>query len=137
MSTLEQIRDGWDQAARTNAMGNIVTTRTDWDEDEFYATGYNEIEQCLAHLDELQLRGGRRELALDFGCGVGRLTIALADHYKNVIGVDIAPTMIARARGQLGVAYITSDTLDVFHDGMFDLIYSNITLQHMPQANQY
>jgi len=33
----------------------------------------------------------RREAALDFGCGVGRLTQALAPHFARVVGVAISP----------------------------------------------
>lgn len=136
MSTLEDIRDGWNHAAIQNAMGNIVTTRTDWDADEFFQTGRDEIAACLEHLDELGLRGKRRLRALDFGCGVGRLTVALADHYDRVLGVDIAPNMVALARGRLGVSYRSLDSLESLDDGTFDLIYTNITLQHMPQHLQ-
>ena len=36
--------------------------------------------------------------AQGFGCGVGRLTRALADHFERVVGIDVAPSMIAQAR---------------------------------------
>ena len=36
--------------------------------------------------------------ALDFGCGVGRLSQALAEHFEEVVGVDIAESMVAKAR---------------------------------------
>ena len=35
--------------------------------------------------------------ALDFGCGVGRLSHALADLFLNVTGIDVSPTMVAKA----------------------------------------
>ncbi len=35
--------------------------------------------------------------ALDFGCGVGRLTQALADYFNEVAGVDVSPTMVNKA----------------------------------------
>jgi trans-aconitate methyltransferase len=140
MSTLEQIRDGWNEAAKQNAMGNIVTTRMDWNADEFFQTGRDEINACIAHLDELGLRGDRREYALDFGCGIGRLTQALTKHYGYVIGIDIAPEMVRQARKMApkdaSLSYHCTETLlEGFAD--LDLIYSNITLQHMPQENQY
>lgn len=34
---------------------------------------------------------------LDFGCGVGRLTQPLADHFNWFYGVDIVPSMIELA----------------------------------------
>ena len=36
--------------------------------------------------------------ALDFGCGVGRLTQPLADHFEEVRGVDVSPVMLEQAR---------------------------------------
>lgn len=39
-----------------------------------------------------------RKHALDFGCGVGRLTQALAAHFDEVTGVDISPSMIKLAK---------------------------------------
>jgi 2-polyprenyl-3-methyl-5-hydroxy-6-metoxy-1,4-benzoquinol methylase len=42
--------------------------------------------------------GEQHGRALDFGCGVGRLTQALATHYDKVDGVDISWEMINLAR---------------------------------------
>ena len=41
--------------------------------------------------------GGGRKLALDVGCGNGQGTLALADHFDEVIGSDISETQIANA----------------------------------------
>src|SRR5271156_473309 len=38
------------------------------------------------------------ESALDFGSGVGRVTIPLAQHFKKVIGVEISDAMIGEAK---------------------------------------
>src|SRR5689334_15743533 len=84
----------WDIAAQRDAMGYILTTGEPWETDAFYAHGRQEIDACLNRLDGLGLRGDRRARALDFGCGTGRLTQALADHYARVAGVDVSPTMI-------------------------------------------
>ena len=37
------------------------------------------------------------EHALDFGCGVGRVTIPLARYCTYVLGIDVAESMIAEA----------------------------------------
>ena len=79
-----------------------------------------------------------RKCALDFGCGVGRVTQALALHFDQVYGVDISPSMIQHADNynQYGdrCEYLVNETADLrrFPDDRFDFIYSNITLQHMP-----
>ncbi|MHB1309788.1 MAG: class I SAM-dependent methyltransferase [Limisphaerales bacterium] len=68
-----------------------------WDLDEFFATGEQVVHQ---NLDWLSREGivFRPALALDFGCGVGRLTRALAARFERVHGVDISDTMIQHAR---------------------------------------
>ncbi|HYM95855.1 MAG TPA: class I SAM-dependent methyltransferase, partial [Candidatus Sulfotelmatobacter sp.] len=102
----------------------------------FFQTGVSEIDQVLGDLARLgvTVEPGR---ALDFGCGPGRLTQALAAHFTQVDGVDISPSMIAlanqhnrhpdRCRYHLN----RSDSLAIFPDETFDFVYSNITLQHM------
>lgn len=139
MNALEQIRDGWDQAAREDAMFNIVTlpqyANGGWEADEFFKHGQLEIDQMVAHLDEVGV-GYRPGRALDFGCGVGRLTQALAKHFKRVDGVDIAPEMVDRARSHNRfpgrVEYHRNSERIPFREGTFNLVYSRITLQHMP-----
>lgn len=84
----------------------------------------------------------RRGRALDFGCAVGRLTQALADHFDAVVGVDIADSMVERARefNRHGdrVTYIvnTAPHLAVFDSESFDFIYTNKVLQHIPPEHQ-
>jgi ubiquinone/menaquinone biosynthesis C-methylase UbiE len=119
-----------------------VLTRHDragnrWDADEFFRHGREEIERVISYLDGLgiDVRGGR---ALDFGCGAGRLSQALADHAGEVVGVDIARSMVeaARTHNRHGnrVSYVVNDAPDLglFEDASFDFVYSNITLQHIP-----
>ncbi len=50
----------------------------------------------MDYLGDRQISFPKRR-ALDFGCGVGRLTQALARHFNIVDGVDIAPSMIELA----------------------------------------
>ncbi|HET9051576.1 MAG TPA: class I SAM-dependent methyltransferase, partial [Candidatus Dormibacteraeota bacterium] len=75
---------------------------------------------------------------LDFGCGVGRLTQALAPHAERVVGVDIAPSMVERARalaaGIANVAFEVGDSGDLrgHPDGSCDLLCSFLVLQHIP-----
>src|SRR5205807_4159881 len=82
----------------------------------------------------ISLRRGR---ALDFGCGVGRLTQALCERFDSVAGVDIAPSMIELANryNRFGARceYAVNDTDDLsrFADGTFDFAFTLIVLQHM------
>jgi SAM-dependent methyltransferase len=76
-----------------------------------------------------------RQRALDFGCGVGRLTIPLSDHFETVTGLDIAPAMLEEARrnsaGRL-IDYVLSDDALSRVEGTYDFVNSCIVLQHIP-----
>ncbi len=108
-----------------------------WDPAEFFETGKREIADILQYVGKLGLRLERR-CALDFGCGVGRLSQALAEHFERVVGVDIAESMVERARefnrhgGRVEYRVNTASDLHILESGSFDFVYSNITLQHIP-----
>ena len=126
--SLAEVRDGWDKAACADAMGNILTEG--WpDPEAFYATGRAEIEHLMGRLD------CKRGRALDFGCGIGRLTVALAEYFDRVSGVDISPEMVARAREHPRVEYHVAETLTVF-PAVYDLVFSTLTLQHVDHEHQ-
>jgi ubiquinone/menaquinone biosynthesis C-methylase UbiE len=80
----------------------------------------------------------RTRHALDFGSGPGRLSQALANQFDQVTGVDISHTMVETAKSfnRHGdrVRYLvnTRPNLSLFDNGTFDLVYSSITLQHIP-----
>lgn len=129
-AALRLLRRNWDQAARDNAQYSVVTIPGQSVE-EFFASGEAEVEWVLNRLDTMGVESGR-ELALDFGCGLGRLSVALAKHYNHVVGLDVSGEMIARAKQASGVRYVRADTLEGLSARSYDLVYTNITLQHMP-----
>lgn len=109
-----------------------------WDVEEFLATGRTDVEETTAQLRHLGLPT-RWERVLDFGCGAGRLSQALAPHADEVVAVDIAPSMLETAR-QLNrsagnIRFVLNDVPDLsqFPDGHFDLVYSALVLQHLPR----
>jgi SAM-dependent methyltransferase len=137
---LKDLQRHWHEFGRRDPLWAILTLPgkrdAGWRVDEFFQTGREEIAQVLAHLDELGLpRPSRR--ALDFGCGVGRLTQALCEQIGAACGVDIAPSMIERARqfNRHGsrCEYVVNDAEDLsrFADETFDFIFSSRVLQHM------
>ena len=105
-------------------------------EQEFFDAGAGEVAGVLA--------AGRRHdrplahrRALDFGCGVGRLSRALTEHFDEVLGLDLSHTMVERARqmnaGTPGCRFEVNSTPDLgtLDDRGFDLVISLITLQHV------
>ena len=68
-----------------------------WDPDQFYATGSTQIRKVLDFLRENEIKF-RKVNALDYGCGAGRLSEALAKFFDHVKGVDFSQTMINIAK---------------------------------------
>jgi ubiquinone/menaquinone biosynthesis C-methylase UbiE len=103
-----------------------------------FATGRHDIQAALQRIATHGI-GLNFEKALDFGCGPGRITQALAEHFREVHGVDIAASIIAKARelnkhGER-CAYHLNDRPDLrlFEANTYDLVYSWLVLQHMPK----
>lgn len=77
---------------------------------------------------------------LDFGCGVGRLLLPLAEGARRAVGCDVSPEMLAEAaenaavRGLSQVELVESDDSLSRVRGPFDLVHSFITFQHIPPA---
>jgi len=105
--------------------------------DEFFASGVAHVDGVVRRIRQY-FPDARFESALDFGCGVGRLTIPLGSHYSEVIGVDISPAMLEEARAnaarmQLGnVQFALSDDALSAAAGPLDLVHTFIVLQHIP-----
>jgi SAM-dependent methyltransferase len=130
----------WESFARTDPLWAIYSDPAKrggkWDPEEFFATGRGEIDAMCDHLDKLGVPAAHRT-AMDFGCGVGRMTQALARRYENVVGVDISPTMVRLAEGYNRYGsrcrYLVNRRPDLsqLDSGSFDLVFTHIVLQHM------
>lgn len=109
-----------------------------WEIDEFLALGRRDVDRARAWLTELGLPS-TWERVLDFGCGAGRLSQALAEHADEVVGVDVSAPMLETARaldrsgGRCRFVLNEAPDLHVFPSGSFDLVYSELVLQHLPR----
>lgn len=140
--TPDELRRTWDDLAGNDPLWAVVTLPEKrgggWTVPELLETGRREIEAVMAYADSLGLPRRRRR-ALDFGCGVGRLTQALAPRFfEHADGVDISPRMLELARRlnddeTARRFYLNPDPdLELFEAGRFDLVYSAYVLQHIP-----
>jgi SAM-dependent methyltransferase len=137
---LQETQSNWEEFGVADPLWAILSAPGKrggrWDPEEFFDTGREEIETALKWVEEAGLRPGRRR-ALDFGCGVGRLTQALCEHFDEADGVDIAASMIERAQalnrfGERCSYHVNSrPDLSRFEDGRFDFVYSVLVLQHV------
>ena len=140
--SLNRLRRQWETHGRRNALAAILTPSVDqpeWDEAGFLETGKHHVARLMNEADRL-MPHRRRGRALDFGCGIGRLTVALADYYDEVVGIDIANSMVEQARhrnpapDRIRYEHNTNPDLLKFPSGCFDLVCSWIVLQHMPPS---
>jgi ubiquinone/menaquinone biosynthesis C-methylase UbiE len=138
---LEQQEQDWNELAELDPYFAVVSRPGKrfgrWDTSEFFVTGTKHVATLMARIEPLGHPRGRGR-ALDFGCGLGRLTRALGAQFRDCVGVDISDRMVHQAQ-QLnadvdGVSFVVNrvDDLRMFGDGEFDLVYSAIVLQHVP-----
>jgi SAM-dependent methyltransferase len=148
MSFLSSLRD-WEYLAKKDPLWAILThpakKNGKWDLEAFFATGRHQIDATFARLAKLGCEPVDFQSAVDFGCGVGRLSRALAGRFAQVHGVDAAPSMIERGR-QLNTAYSNLEfvlnqepRLSRFADGSVSFVFSALVLQHIsyPESLNY
>ena len=138
---LDRLRRVWETLGRDDPLWAVLSQAGKrgrrWDPDEFFATGNLEVGASLAALSVCGYPQGRG-LALDFGCGAGRLTRALAAYFEHVVGVDVSSSMVATARrlnadlGNVEFRCNPSPRIDGIADASVDFVFSHITLQHIP-----
>lgn len=107
--------------------------------EEFYASGRGDVELLLAFLARNGVATDHMKRVLEYGCGVGRVTRHLADHFEHVEACDISPSHLAQAQacveaaGRHNVAFRRIHTLaDATGPEDVDLVFSVIVLQHNP-----
>jgi len=137
MKGLNELKFSWNTFAETDAMGAVLTGK-EWDESSFYDSGQAEVDSLMEEISHVYPEL-RKEGALDFGCGLGRLSFALRPHFSRVTGVDISSKMIAQAaansRCSKGVEFLLneSESLEKIPSESFDFLLSLIVLQHIPK----
>jgi SAM-dependent methyltransferase len=137
---LKSLQRNWDRFGATDPFWAIATAPeyrgNRWDIDQFFATGQRQVSELVARIEQLGMALSPGS-ALDFGCGVGRLTQGLALYFTSVRGVDIAPSMIElanRYNRHPGVCHYDLNSeahLVLYPANTFDLVLSEITLLHM------
>ena len=107
---------------------------------EFFASGYAHVSHVLTTCRKRLDPAFAPRRVLDFGCGVGRLVMPFADIASEVVGMDIAPSMLDQARRNCderniqNVILVLSDDNLSAAEGLFDLVHTCIVLQHVEIA---
>jgi SAM-dependent methyltransferase len=127
----------WDARARENPFF-FVDSRLDYrhpDAERFWAGGQADLDHMLSVLGAAV---GPDDVVVDLGCGVGRLTRALAGRAREVVGIDVSPRMLALAREHnarvTNVRWVAGDgtSLRPLPDASVDACVSLVVFQHIP-----
>lgn len=78
--------------------------------------------------------------ALEIGIGTGRLAVRTAPHCRHLIGIDLSPQTIERAKENLkdhpNIFLVCGDFLQYEFSRTFDIIYSSLTMMHFADKEQ-
>ena len=139
--TLEKHKGDWETLGKLDPLWAIHSDprrqHGKWDLEEFFRTGEEDVSALMEDAGKLG-RPSERASALDFGCGVGRLTRALGQRFDQCVGVDISAAMVDQARAlnksfpNCSFVVNNEEHLGMFPEGKFDLIYTRWVLQHLP-----
>lgn len=136
MEEPHDLKREWDARARENARYHIASAawRT---EEEFEQSGARDAELFFLGIEELVRPDA---VVLDLGCGIGRMDRYLAPRVKRLVGLDVSGEMVRQARQRLAgvgnVEFVEGDgaSLAPLSDATFDLVFSYLTFQHLPDA---
>jgi SAM-dependent methyltransferase len=131
------MKEFWDAKASEDPFFFVDNRLSYGDPDlERFWTGGEELVQKI--LDTLGTEIRPADDIVDIGCGVGRLTRALAERGATVAAIDVSPRMIERAaelnRDLENVQWTVGDgsSLSVVASGAADVCFSFVVFQHIP-----
>ena len=139
-----QTRQAWEQLGSERPFHSVLTeprylpnTFSDA-EREFWQSGESEASVLAGYLADLGPMKLEDASALEYGCGVGRMTVPLAGLVRNVTAFDLSAPHLALARERAAVMRRGNVRLVLLENPLeadfapCDLFYSRIVLQHNP-----
>jgi SAM-dependent methyltransferase len=133
------MRAYWEERAKLNP-AFYVDTSLSYDRpdmERFLETGRRVVSIALDEPPAVQPEQHR--VAVEIGCGMGRICQALAERFDKVIGVDISSEMLRRAH-EVAVAsnvefrLTEGASLPDIADGSVDLVLTFTVFQHIPSV---
>lgn len=134
------MRRDWDERARENARFYVNTEKTDWTDNEFFASGERTVaEEILTDMTNIcQGLEPKQMRVLEIGCGAGRVTRALGRLFGEVHAVDVSTEMVQQAKAACrdlpNVQIYLGSGMDLacIPNLEFDFAFSTIVFQHIP-----
>jgi 2-polyprenyl-3-methyl-5-hydroxy-6-metoxy-1,4-benzoquinol methylase len=104
---------------------------------EYDVTAYGDVAAARAHIVRLVAEMRPAGSVLEIACGTGLWTEALAGWADTVTAIDVAPEMVAVARGRVRSPNVSFEVADVFSwdsGTRFDVIFFSAWLSHVPAS---
>jgi SAM-dependent methyltransferase len=143
-SPLAKRRREWDDVAALDPFWAVLTDpggkRGAWDRSAFFDSGEAVVEDLLGVARQFQVPA-QFGTALDFGCGLGRLTRALSKRFATVYGVDVSGGLLEQAEElnrdltNCEFRQLQQDGLAPFESQSIDLVCSFLVLQHQARES--
>jgi SAM-dependent methyltransferase len=132
----------WEYLGKTEPYWSVLTSDRYFmdtfhqSRDAFFATGEIEVQALESTVVRVGLPFPQNARCLELGCGVGRVTAALAKRFQEVVAVDVSQPHLSIAKNELAQLATNINFqqlnninhIDMF--GKFDLVYTKIVLQH-------
>ena len=124
----------WRESATTmgaNAAERSVAADAGWE--EVLASGRRDLDEAFRLTG---MRAGLGLSLLEIGCGPGRLTFALADYYRSVMGTDVSPGLLEQAAARndrANVRFALGDGRHLLPQSResFDVVFSAEVFHHL------
>ena len=136
--TTMAIRVFWDDSARRKAACNLGWSGSlEAPEADAHFEAGRQVVRAL--VDRSPVPPGGDTVAVEIGCGLGRVCVALADRFDRVVGVDISSEMVQRATVLVDhprISFRVGDGLRLrsFVDESVDLVICSDVFPHIPTA---
>jgi SAM-dependent methyltransferase len=105
--------------------------------EQSFDKGYRQVARLAAEIEAHTGCTLESRRALDFGCGVGRVALPLAERCEHVYGLDISPLSLRQA--ELNAKRMNRDNVEWMDArrlpelaGKYDLVESLLVFQHIP-----
>lgn len=141
----DHVQRSWQQLGETEPHWSVVVSE-DYRQsnlhahkDAFYRTGKQHVGQLFGSLERNHVLHAGFKTCVDYGCGVGRITRHLANHFENVIAYDVSASHLKCAADYLTEECVSNVSLrqikhvrDIEELPKVDVAYSMLVLQHNP-----
>lgn len=133
---LESIRRDWDTRARENARAYINWPDVPNEENAFFASGKVDYDRYVAPFLKKMNFDPCDKVALEIGCGIGRIARWMSQDFARYVGVDVSPEMIRKASSyhleRAEFHAVSGGDLAGIANTSVDFVWSFAVFQHVP-----